>query len=77
VLEFSLRESQRLGHDHIGAEHILLGLIREGESVAAQVPVRFGAEIFGPVGHLARRRAGSPSPWWRSPRGSAGWPCRL
>ena len=37
VLEFSLRESLQLGHNYIGTEHILLGLIREGEGVAAQV----------------------------------------
>jgi ATP-dependent Clp protease ATP-binding subunit ClpC len=37
VLELSLRESLQLGHDYIGTEHILLGLIREGEGVAAQV----------------------------------------
>ena len=37
VLELSLREARRLGHDYIGTEHILLGIIREGEGVAAQV----------------------------------------
>jgi hypothetical protein len=37
VLELSLRESIELGHDYIGTEHILLGLIREGEGVGAQV----------------------------------------
>jgi len=45
VLELSLREAMELGHDHIGTEHILLGLIREGEGVAAQVLVRLGAEL--------------------------------
>ncbi len=45
VLEFSLRESQQLGHDYIGTEHLLLGLIREGEGVAAQVLVRLGADL--------------------------------
>jgi ATP-dependent Clp protease ATP-binding subunit ClpC len=45
VFEFSLRESQQLGHDYIGTEHILLGLIREGEGVAAQVLVRLGADV--------------------------------
>jgi Clp amino terminal domain, pathogenicity island component len=45
VLELSLRESRQLGHDYIGTEHILLGLIREGESGAAQVLVRSGAEL--------------------------------
>ena len=43
VLELSLREAQRLGHDHIGTEHILLGLAREGEGVGVQVLDRLGA----------------------------------
>ena len=56
VLELSLREALQLGHNYIGTEHILLGLIREGEGVAAQVLVE------------ARRRpvpgppAGDPAP---------------
>jgi len=45
VLELSLREALQLGHNYIGTEHILLGLIREGEGVAAQVLVRLGAEL--------------------------------
>ena len=45
VLELSLRESQQLGQDYIGTEHILLGLIREGEGVAAQVLVKLGADL--------------------------------
>ncbi|WP_243789024.1 ATP-dependent Clp protease ATP-binding subunit [Saccharopolyspora gloriosae] len=47
VLELSLREALQLGHDHIGTEHILLGLIREGEGVAAQVLVKLGADLDG------------------------------
>ena len=45
VLELSLRESLQLGHDYIGTEHILLGLIREGDGVAAQVLVKLGADL--------------------------------
>ena len=45
VLELSLRESLQLGHDYIGTEHILLGLIREGKGVAAQVLVKLGADL--------------------------------
>jgi ATP-dependent Clp protease ATP-binding subunit ClpC len=45
VLELSLRESLQLGHNYIGTEHILLGLVREGEGVAAQVLVRLGADL--------------------------------
>ncbi len=45
VLELSLREALQLGHNYIGTEHILLGLIREGEGVAAQVLVSMGADL--------------------------------
>ncbi len=45
VLELSLREALQLGHEHIGAEHILLGLLREGDGVAAQVLVSMGADL--------------------------------
>jgi ATP-dependent Clp protease ATP-binding subunit ClpA len=45
VLELSLREALQLGHDYIGTEHILLGLIKEGDGVAARVLVRLGADL--------------------------------
>jgi ATP-dependent Clp protease ATP-binding subunit ClpA len=45
VLELSLREALQLQHSYIGTEHMLLGLIREGEGVAAQVLVRLGADL--------------------------------
>src|SRR5687767_2143390 len=45
VLELSLSEELKLGHNYIGTEHILLGLIREGEGVAAQVLVKLGADL--------------------------------
>ena len=45
VLELSLREALQLGHNYIGTEHILLGLIREGEGVAAQVLVKLCADL--------------------------------
>ena len=45
VLELALREAQQLGHGYIGTEHLLLGLIREGSGVAAQVLVRLGADL--------------------------------
>ena len=45
VLELSLREALQLGHNYIGTEHILLGLIREGEGVAAQVLQQLGADL--------------------------------
>jgi ATP-dependent Clp protease ATP-binding subunit ClpC len=45
VLELSLREALQLGHNYIGTEHILLGLVREGEGVAAQVLQMLGADL--------------------------------
>jgi ATP-dependent Clp protease ATP-binding subunit ClpC len=47
VLEFSLREALQLGHNYIGTEHILLGVVREGEGVAAQVLQKLGADLRG------------------------------
>jgi ATP-dependent Clp protease ATP-binding subunit ClpA len=44
VLDLSRRESEQLGHDYVGTEHILLGLIREGDGVAAQVLIMLGAD---------------------------------
>lgn len=45
VLEMSLREALQLNHNHIGTEHLLLGLVREGEGVGAQVLVNLGADL--------------------------------
>jgi ATP-dependent Clp protease ATP-binding subunit ClpC len=45
VLELSLREALQLGHNYIGTEHILLGLLREGEGVAAQVLMKIGLDM--------------------------------
>jgi ATP-dependent Clp protease ATP-binding subunit ClpC len=47
VLELSLRESLQLGHNYIGTEHVLLGLVREGEGVGAQVLQKRGADLDG------------------------------
>jgi len=47
VLELSLSESQLLGHRYIGTEHVLLGLIRQGDGVAAQVLTALGADLDG------------------------------
>jgi ATP-dependent Clp protease ATP-binding subunit ClpA len=59
VLELSLRESQQLGHNYIGTEHILLGLIREGEGVAAQVLVKLGADLARARGQVIQLLSGS------------------
>jgi len=45
VLELARREALAMGHNYVGTEHILLGLIREGDGVAAQVLVRLGADL--------------------------------
>jgi ATP-dependent Clp protease ATP-binding subunit ClpC len=45
VLELALREALQLGHNYIGTEHLLLGLLREGEGVAAQVLVSLGVDL--------------------------------
>jgi ATP-dependent Clp protease ATP-binding subunit ClpC len=65
VLELSLREALQLGHNYIGTEHILLGLIREGEGVAAQVLVKLGADL-GREGDAGRRIGRSPARLTRS-----------
>src|SRR5215510_9881465 len=75
VLELSLREALQLGHNYIGTEHILLGLIREGEGVAAQVLVKLGADLsrvrqqviqllsgYQGSGGPAGEKAGAPAP---------------
>ena len=60
VLELSLREAVRLGHNYIGTEHILLGMIREGEGVAAQVLVKLGADLNRVRGEVVRLVQGDP-----------------
>ncbi len=45
VLELSLREALQLGHNYIGTEHILLGLVREGEGVGAEILVGLGGDL--------------------------------
>ena len=60
VLELSLREALQLGHNCIGTEHILLGLIREGEGVAAQVLVKLGADPGRIRQQVIQLLAGSP-----------------
>src|SRR6187401_569646 len=84
VLELSLREALQLGHNYIGTEHILLGLIREGEGVAAQVLVKLGADLSrvrqqviqllsgysGPSGQGEQAGAGTTGSGEQTPSGS-------
>jgi ATP-dependent Clp protease ATP-binding subunit ClpA len=57
VLELSLREALRLGHNYIGTEHVLLGLLREGEGLAAQVLVKLGVDLPRLRGEVLRMLA--------------------
>ena len=61
VLELSLRESLQLGHNYIGTEHILLGLIREGDGLAAQILVRLGADLAEVREQVLRQLADQPA----------------
>jgi ATP-dependent Clp protease ATP-binding subunit ClpC len=74
VLELALREALSLGHNYIGTEHILLGLVRENEGVAARILLDFDADsekirnevirmLSGPGG---RQRGGQPGPQARA-----------
>ena len=72
VIELAQREANDLGHNYIGTEHLLLGLVREGEGVAAQVLVKLGADLAGvrqQVVHLLHDPAGSVVPGQRRRRG--------
>jgi ATP-dependent Clp protease ATP-binding subunit ClpA len=78
VLELSQRESDQMGHHYIGTEHILLGLVREGDGVAAQVLVKLGADlnrVRQQVIQVLHGRivegAGQGSGWRRAPGGRA------
>ncbi len=62
VLELSLREALQLGHNYIGTEHMLLGVIREGEGVAAQVLKALGADLPRVRQQVIALLAGQPSP---------------
>lgn len=61
ILELSLREALQLGHNYIGTEHILLGIIREGEGLGAQILVRAGAELAATRQTVIQILAGQPA----------------
>jgi ATP-dependent Clp protease ATP-binding subunit ClpC len=62
VLELSAQESRALGHAYIGTEHILLGLIREGEGVGAQVLAKLGADLEGTRAKVTELLVGRKGP---------------
>src|SRR5712671_5979166 len=68
VLELSLREALQLGHNYIGTEHILLGLIREGEGVAAQVLVKLGADLSRVRQQVIQLLSGYSGPGGQDPK---------
>ncbi len=69
VLEFSLREALQLGHNYIGTEHILMGLIREGEGVAAQVLTKLGANLSRVRKEVINLLSDYPGPRTNRPQG--------
>ena len=84
VLELSLREALQLGHNYIGTEHLLLGLMREGEGIAAQVLIKLGSDLeqmreqvirqlseFGPPAAAAGKVGASAGGGRASPSGSS------
>ncbi len=71
VMELSLREALQLGHNYIGTEHILLGLLREGEGVAAQVLVKLGADHARLHKQVLRLLDGTPGDEREPPSGPA------
>ena len=80
VLELSLRESLQLGANYIGTEHILLGLIREGEGVAAQVLQKLGADLHRVRQTVIQFLSGYPAAseeipmtGWTPTSGTKGW----
>jgi hypothetical protein len=72
VMEISLREALQLGHNYIGTEHILLGLSREGEGVAAQVLVKLGARHARLRKQVLRLLDGTPREEREPPSSPAG-----
>src|SRR5262249_43436881 len=80
VLELSLREALAVGHNYIGTEHILLGLVRENDGVAARIMLQLGADaqrvreaVLAELGPLAVGAGGpprGPPRRWRRPRPS-------
>ncbi|NPV74167.1 MAG: ATP-dependent Clp protease ATP-binding subunit [Pelotomaculum sp.] len=67
VLELSVDEARRMGHNYVGTEHLLLGLIREGEGVAAQILNAFGADYRKVRTIVAQLHGGQAQPAGQAP----------
>jgi ATP-dependent Clp protease ATP-binding subunit ClpC len=70
MVELAIEEARLLGHNYVGTEHILLGLIREGEGVAAQVLQNLGAELERVRNQVIHLLGGVPHPQAGAPQGS-------
>ena len=68
VLELALREGLALGHNYIGTEHVLLGLVRENEGVAARILLAFDADADKIRSEIIRMLEGAPRPTPRPSR---------
>ena len=71
IIELSLGEAARLGHHYVGTEHLLLGLLREGDGVAQRVLVSSGADVRRLYADVVAALGGEPSPPFRSGRARA------
>jgi ATP-dependent Clp protease ATP-binding subunit ClpC len=74
MVELAIEEARLLGHNYVGTEHILLGLIREGEGVAAQVLQNLGAELERVRNQVIHLLGGVPHPQGSAPQGAAKGP---
>ncbi|MBI3322625.1 MAG: ATP-dependent Clp protease ATP-binding subunit, partial [Candidatus Omnitrophica bacterium] len=75
VIELAMDEARNLGHNYIGTEHLLLGLIREGEGIAAQVLVNLGLDL-GKVRQEVMELLGSTAPGYSVGGGQAAQPAK-
>jgi ATP-dependent Clp protease ATP-binding subunit ClpA len=70
VIELSMAAARDLGHEYVGQEHILLGLIREGQSIAAQSLAALGVTLDGTVGEIRRLLGEATGSEWVSELGA-------
>jgi ATP-dependent Clp protease ATP-binding subunit ClpC len=68
VLELALRQAKAMGHGYIGTEHVMLGLAREGEGVAARILLDLGADAERIRAEILQLLGGTPVEWRPSPR---------
>lgn len=73
VLELAVEESRLMGHNYVGTEHLLLGLIREGEGVASQVLISLGADLARVRQQVINMIGGTPG--GNQPSGGSGQSC--